>query len=909
MTATRVADASAVRATGPAYAAFISYSRDADAHLAPQLETALERFATPWYRLRAFRVFRDDASLSSNPALWSSLTGALDTVGHFILLASPGAAQSRWVGREVEYWAANREPERMLLVLTDGEIVWDEATGDFDWERTTALPRTISGTFTEEPRYTDLRFAGQTDRLTVRDPRFRAAVADIAAPLHGVAKDDLIGEEVRQHRHTMRIARAAGLALVALAAAASVAAVLAVRSADQANRERDRAEREAHVATSRQLAAQSTVALHGDDLDGALIQAVRAWRAAPTGEARDALLAGLKGAAGIETVMQAPRPESDAFSGDRRKLAIVGGDHRVSLLDLVTGHVTATPVLLPRFRNLATIALDAHGRRLAAGYWGGTVDLWDVGSGSVRTLAGPVRPRPRAALPVFSADGRRLAWGGGRQMLVWDGKRIRRLTVPAAPGEVPWEVALSGDGRYLAAAGASDLSLLLWDLAGARPPRSLPGPGGLTFTSPGQHGPIALGGGPRPVLAAAGKDTGKVDLWDAANGRRIRRVPLHAGEIGSLAFSPHGRLLTAVDARAVTVLDGRGRRVGAASAAGAGNGAAPLDDRGRFATVADDGTVVRRASGAGQSQIARPLRGLWPLTDFGIDPAGGRIAALDAKLRVRLWSLSGGPPVGPVVANTGDPYRIALLPDGRVMTCCGAGQDSPAHIWDPGGGGASGPQPSSVPGNEIAAGVTRQGRLVIGSYGYRTKDFTISGAGRPLVFHTGDYVGDVSPDGGWAAIPTARGQDLWDLARRRRTASLTDDGTVTFSPRGPLVAVGPNLYDRFTGRKRGTLGDLEVDAAAFSPDGRTLATVVVRSGTANSSRTTLELWDVANRRRIGQEPLLALDGTPTGIALAFAANGRKLVYLTGLHDPPPQVIDLDVDAWGKRACELAPSCR
>src|ERR1044072_3933011 len=92
MTATRVADASAARANGPAYAAFISYSRDADGRLAPRLEYALERFATPWYRLRAFRVFRDDASLSTNPGLWSSLTGALDGVGYFIPLAAPGAA-------------------------------------------------------------------------------------------------------------------------------------------------------------------------------------------------------------------------------------------------------------------------------------------------------------------------------------------------------------------------------------------------------------------------------------------------------------------------------------------------------------------------------------------------------------------------------------------------------------------------------------------------------------------------------------------------------------------------------------------------------------------------------------------------------------------------------------------------
>src|SRR5919198_1398379 len=77
-------DAPAGRAGARAYAAFISYTRDTDGLLAPRLEYALERFAPPWYRLRAFRIFRDDASLSTNPGLWSSLTGALDGVGYCI---------------------------------------------------------------------------------------------------------------------------------------------------------------------------------------------------------------------------------------------------------------------------------------------------------------------------------------------------------------------------------------------------------------------------------------------------------------------------------------------------------------------------------------------------------------------------------------------------------------------------------------------------------------------------------------------------------------------------------------------------------------------------------------------------------------------------------------------------------
>ena len=146
-------------------------------------------------------------------------------------------------------------------MLTEGEIAWDDRAGDFDWERTTAIPRALAGAYPEEPRYTDLRFAATSEHLSLRDPRFRDAVADVAAPLNGRAKDDMIGEEVRQHRRTLRIARSAGVLLAALTAAASVAAVLAIRAADRADRERDRAEQEARVATSRQLAAQSAVAV------------------------------------------------------------------------------------------------------------------------------------------------------------------------------------------------------------------------------------------------------------------------------------------------------------------------------------------------------------------------------------------------------------------------------------------------------------------------------------------------------------------------------------------------------------------------------------------------------------------------------------------------------------------------
>ena len=67
------------------YDGFISYSHAADDLLAPRLQAGLQRFAKPWWKRRALRIFRDESSLSANPHLWSSITDALDKSGsHFV---------------------------------------------------------------------------------------------------------------------------------------------------------------------------------------------------------------------------------------------------------------------------------------------------------------------------------------------------------------------------------------------------------------------------------------------------------------------------------------------------------------------------------------------------------------------------------------------------------------------------------------------------------------------------------------------------------------------------------------------------------------------------------------------------------------------------------------------------------
>jgi hypothetical protein len=224
-----------------AYDAFISYSHAADGVLAPRLQAGLQRFAKPWWRRRAIRVFRDETGLSVNPHLWASIEHALDESEWFILLASPEAATSGWVARELEHWKASKDPKRILSVVTEGRWAWNSTINDFDWEVSTAVPEALRGVYDEEPRHLDMAWLRGQEQVDLRNGRFCDAIADLAAPMRGVAKDELIGDDIRQHRRALRTAWTAACLLIVLLVAAIAGGLFAVRSSNQATRERSAA--------------------------------------------------------------------------------------------------------------------------------------------------------------------------------------------------------------------------------------------------------------------------------------------------------------------------------------------------------------------------------------------------------------------------------------------------------------------------------------------------------------------------------------------------------------------------------------------------------------------------------------------------------------------------------------------
>src|SRR5690242_13125780 len=107
------------------YDAFISYSHAKDKPIASALQSVIQKLGKPWYRRRAIRVFRDDTSLSATPHLWPTIEQALAQSRFLVLLASPEAAASKWVDKEVAWWLEHKSADTLLIALTDGELSWD----------------------------------------------------------------------------------------------------------------------------------------------------------------------------------------------------------------------------------------------------------------------------------------------------------------------------------------------------------------------------------------------------------------------------------------------------------------------------------------------------------------------------------------------------------------------------------------------------------------------------------------------------------------------------------------------------------------------------------------------------------------------------------------------------------------
>lgn len=858
------------------YKAFISYSHGADNRLAPALRTALHSFAKPWYQLRAMRVFRDETGLSVTPALWPSIEAALLDSEYFFLLASPDAAASEWVQREVARWLDGRSADHLLIALTHGEIRWNDAAHDFDWDRTNALPRRLSKAFDQVPKYVDLRWATTATDLSLRNPDFLTAVASVASTLRGQPLDELVGEDVRQHRRTRRVAAAAIAGLVTLAVTAVLFGVIASQQRDEARRQARIAVEQRDQARSRLVqlhSANGSRAADAGDVSAAMLwfaEAVKLEADHPTEQGllrtRLASLAG--GHPRLAQVWSAAAPVGGVgFTTDGGWVVVYPRDGSVQGWDAQTKSAAFRPLRSP----VVDVAVTPQGRRLLTVDTGGA-SLWDPLTGEqVRSLA--------HATPVtwagFAADGQHvLTLATDRTARVWDAGTGRELARLRDVGEI-FDAAVAGDVLILLVRSAGN-ELALWDSKTKRR---------VVFDD---HKAVAatLNADRRHVLTF--DDDARAAVWDSKTGRQVTSLGDWEG-VDHARLSPDGRRVAMVSHYGWAIVwdIATDREVRTFRHQGAVLDAAFRPNGKWLATASTDRQAHVWDIETGK-EVTPPLWHETTVSRVAFSPDGKRLATTTANQVVRLWELAGAP--GVTLPQQESVRFAAFSPDGtRVLTVT----DFTAQLWDT-TGTAGKAEFVWAPGAQIYhATFSPDGAHVLtASEDHLARLWNVKTGKEDAALPHPRRVSYAAFSRDGKMLLTASDQRLlvWDLAALPQAPS---------APNVTLAHDAPALYGEFSadgreilsvdfggtarvwnvkaGQERTDLRRSEIRLARLSPDGRRMAT-------AGEDRV-LQIWDTITGASVGhpvphEYQITALAFSPDGRRVATASEGTVRIWDT-----------------------------
>jgi WD40 repeat protein len=460
--------------------------------------------------------------------------------------------------------------------------------------------------------------------------------------------------------------------------------------------------------------------------------------------------------------------------------------------------------------RLQDLAVGPDGRTLAAVDNMGFVYLWDTRTG--RRLGGPFGPNQgNFNVLVFSPDGRILATGGAVEnggLLLWDVASRTIIRRLASKDDIA-SAAFSPNGSILAA-GTVHGSLLFWN----------PATGEQLGPVLHPHHPPEQGNGVILAFASGGATLytsardGKTILWDVAHRRRLGTFPVG----GTLAVSRNGKTLALgqLDG-SITLADAAtGRHLTALTGHTAAVARLAFNRRGTMlASVSDDRTAIVWDVATGRGRVTLRGHAGW-VHGVAFSPDGRTLYTSSLDDSVIAWDLTGTRGLArQLTGAAGHVTGVAFSPRDRDLLAL-VRDDGPATLWD------------------TARQAHQVGELPVSGGFLNTVAF--------------------SPDGGLLA------------------AENHADGTVVLFDVATRTRVGQPLHPPYSGPFRPSYSSRDVNAMAFSQDGRLLATA------GNDGATVL--WDLATHAPIGR-PLRPHPGFTVN-AVAISPDGSTLA--SGIDD-------------------------